>query len=876
MTSPCLLRRCWLLCVLLLVGPARAADAPRFTRHVEAVFSRLGCNGGTCHGAVKGQNGFQLSLFGADPALDHERLYRGGGGRRLDLFRPEASLLLRKAASQTDHQGGRRTSPGSPEYEILRRWIAAGAPLDDPRRSRLVRLRVEPARHTLAPGKSYRLRVEAAFADGTREDVTGLCSYQSLDPSVAAVSRAGEVTARGVGDAALIVRFRAEPALAMLAVPRPSTEPFPEARPHNFIDRHILAKLRKLAIPPAGLADDATFLRRASLDVTGELPTPAEVRAFLAERSPDRRARKIEQLLARPGHAALWTLKFCDLLKASDFGVYADGIRQEMDAPRFQAWVRSRVEENLPYEQFVERILTATSRDGRDVETWAREVVEMEEGYGPGRKDLDLYRRRRTLDLYWQRSSSAGVPAALQVAHAFLGLRLECAQCHRHPHDVWQQDDLLSFANFFMPVRKVGFQGDNEKKFPEVAVVFKRLNAEAKKLTDEAKKLRGGDYRKLEAAARTARNEVSRINRELAKFQKEPAKYAELKAALSPHQAAVAKFDDLQKRVSALERRGRLLPEAARRVMHSEVRLLPPGKNFATVSSPIGTQTSKRYRLLGQAEALEVRDGQDPRRLVMAWLRRPDNPFFAKAIVNRVWAHYFGRGIIDPPDHLSPFNPASHPELLDDLCKGFIEHGYDLKWLHRTILASRTYQQSSQASEANRFDRANYAYFYYRRLPAEVLLDALNQATGTAEKMDMDYFHWPKQMRVVEIPYTPRNSFVTFMLEHFGKPKRNAAVQCDCERDGNASVLQVLALANHPRVTQKISDGQGRVARIVKEVADDKQAIEEVFLTALGRPPTPAEQKACRAYLEGSASRLKGYQGIMWSLLNTREFVLQH
>src|SRR5262249_17833015 len=151
-------------------------------------------------------------------------------------------------------------------------------------------------------------------------------------------------------------------------------------------------------------------------------------------------------------------------------------------------------------------------------------VVEMEDGYTPGRKDLEMYRKRHSLDLYWQRSTSAGVDAALQVSHAFLGLRLECAQCHRHPHDIWQQDDLLSFANFFMPVRKIGFQGDNEKKFPEVAAIFKRLNNEAKALETEAKKLRGGDYKKLEAEGRTAKNEVTRINRELEKLEKDGGK----------------------------------------------------------------------------------------------------------------------------------------------------------------------------------------------------------------------------------------------------------------------------------------------------------------------------------------------------------------
>src|SRR5262249_49774473 len=153
---------------------------------------------------------------------------------------------------------------------------------------------------------------------------------------------------------------------------------------------------------------------------------------------------------------------------------------------------------------------------------------------------------------------------------------------------------------------------------------------------------------------------------------------------------------------------------------------------------------------------------------------------------------------------------------------------------------SRTYQQSSAANKANALDRTNYAYFYYRRLPAEVLLDALNQATGTTERMGMEYFHWPRQMKAVEIPFPPANPFVNLRLDTFGKPKRNAAVQCDCEREGTASVLQVLSLANHPRVWAKITDEKGRVARVVKQVKGDRQRVEELFLSALGRPPREA------------------------------------
>lgn len=852
MTRRCICLACANLLILLPArvdadGAQSQRDVVRFNRDVTALFSRLGCNGGTCHGAVKGQNGFRLSLFAADPAADHERLLREFSGRRLNMQNPDASLLLLKATGRVSHEGGKRLDAGSGEYTLLRRWIAAGAPFDLAENSHVKRLQVFPSAHVARPGDRYRLRVEATFADDSIEDVTPLCSFESGDRQVASIDRNGQVTIQSAGDTALLVRYRAEAAIALVLVPRVSDEAFPKFEPHNFIDKHILSKLQRLNIPPAPLADDATFLRRACLDVAGELPTADEIRAFAADKSLDKRARKIDELQNRPGHAALWTLKFCDLLKASDFGVYADDLSQEKDAPRFMHWVRARLEENMPYDQFVERILTATSREGRSLDDWAKEVIAVNLGYATPRSDLALYSQRKTLDLYWQRRASGGVTGALQVAHAFLGLRLECAQCHRHPHDVWQQDDLLSFANFFMRVRQVGFQGDNEKKFPELAAYVKNMNAEAKNLAAEAKKLRDTRGKELDAEAKKTKS--AEAQDELKKFQQE---------------------------VGEMERRSKLLPEFGRRILHAEIAHLPAKDVFAKVSSPLGTQESRTFRLLGEDKALEIAKDDDPRPLVAAWMRRPDNPFFARAIVNRVWAHYFGRGIIDPPDHLSPLNPPTHPELLDELCREFIAHGYDLRWLHRVILGSRTYQQSSEATATNALDRSNYAYFYYRRLPAEVLLDSLSQATGVSEDMDMKFYHWLPQWRTVEIPYAPRNPFVAFMLEQFGRPERNSAVQCDCERDTNASVLQVLSFANHPRIRQKIADEKGRVARILQQYPEDGRRIEEVFLATVSRLPGEAEHAACLKYVRQSASAAEGLRGVMWSLLNTREFLLQH
>lgn len=866
------------LAALALVPAAARADDVSYQRHVTAVFSKLGCNGGTCHGAVKGQNGFRLSLFGADADGDHARLLREFGARRLNLSDPDASLLLRKATGRAEHGGGVRLHADSPEYALLRRWIAGGATADSAERSRVKELTVAPAERVAKRGETYALAVRATFADGTAEDVTRFCSFESLDSATATVDATGAVTGKGTGAAAIVVRYRAQPAVARVLVPRPESGPFPDAKPHNFVDSHVLAKLKRLNLPPADLADDATFLRRAHLDVTGALPTPDEIRAFLSDTSGDKRAKKIEELLARPGHAALWALRFCDLLKAADFGVYADALTLEHDAPRLQEWVRARLTENTPYDVFVERILLATSRDGRSPDEWAAEVKALFEGYAPGRPDLALYAKRETLDLFWQRRGADGVGGAMQVAHAFLGLRLECAQCHRHPHDVWRQEDLLEFANFFTRVRKVGFQGDNEKKFPDAAALYKRFNDEAKALETDVKKRKDGDGKKWDEDAKKAKIDADKLTAEIAKLEKEKGdadsiaqKRKEKDAAL----AVLAKADAYRAETLALEKRAKLLPEVARRILQAEIRVLPPGTH-AKVTSPLGTAEAKALRLLGEPDALTLPPDRDPRAAVMAWLRRPDNPYFAKAIVNRVWAHYFGRGIIDPPDNLSAFNPPTHPELLKELCDGFVANKYDLRWLHRTILNSRTYQQSSTPAKGAEADRTHFAAFPLRRLPAEVMLDALNTATGTRDDMGMKYHHWSDALNTVGVPFVPKNPFVAHVLETYGRPNRNSAVQCDCEREGGTSVLQVLTLANHPQVWLKVRDPNGRVAKLMKEKSDDRGRVEALFLATVSRPPTESEMTVCLKFVNAAESAEKGLQRVLWSLLNTKEFLLQH
>ncbi|GIW85309.1 MAG: DUF1553 domain-containing protein [Gemmataceae bacterium] len=791
-------------------GPSIPPE-PMFTRHIVPLLSRLGCNGGACHGAVQGKGGLRLSLFGAEPESDYDHLSREFSGRRLNLLDPAASLFLLKPSGQVNHEGGVRLAVGSREYQYLYNWIAKGARLDPWDSSRLIGLKVTPASHTVRPGEEYRLHVEASFSDGSREEVTELCVFESHDPAVAEVDQQGRVRAIRPGDAALVIRYRSEPVVAMLLVSSEAKVTFPQIQEHNFIDKHVLNKLRQLGIPPADLCDDVTFLRRVSLDVTGALPTPEEIRAFVESKDPEKRRKKIEELLNRPGYSAVWATKFCDLLRpriSYDTNRHAP---EPASVRRFYSWIRARLEENTPYDELVARILTATSLEGRSREEWINEAIALaaEERKGG---ELKIYNNRRTLDLYWHRFDATGVKGTIQIAHAFLGLRLQCAECHRHPHDVWTQDDLLSFANFFNRLRANTGVLDQKQAAEVTRKAGSGLTAEEKK----------------QLAARLEERDKLRIPR-----------WLDMSA-----------------------------------VYHVKGNVF----GWATASSTLGTQRSEKFRLLGEKDDIQIPDEQDPREVVVAWLRRPDNPFFAKAIVNRVWAHYFGRGLVDPVDDLSPLNPPSHPELLQELASGFIASKYDLKWLHRTILQSRTYQQSAHPHPANPGEHRYYASFYRRRLPAEVVIDAINHATGSSERYGSGI---PAGTRAVELPGRLEEGIITnHFVEHaftvFGKPRRSPETVCDCERDSLPNLEQSLFMANHPEVIRKISAPTGRVAQIVKMHSNDAKRLEELYLWTLCRLPTEAERRLCLEHLKNAPSAQVGLEGIMWSLLNSSSFLLNY
>lgn len=407
----------------------RVRDAGRhkpatFERDVLPILARAGCNAGACHGKARGQGGFALSLLGYDPDADHAAITREGRGRRLFPASPENSLLLRKAAAQTAHGGGRRLEPGGHAYDLLLRWISDGTPRTPADAPALQRISVEPNERTLSFRGRQQLIVTAHYSDSSSEDVTHLATFQSSESVLASVNADGLISAGPLpGEAAIMARFVDKFAVCNVLIPLPGKvdESLYARLPRkNFIDDHVWAKLKQLGVTPSDPAPDHTFLRRAHLDLIGRLPTPEEVRDFLADTRSDKRERLIDALLKRPEYGDFWANKWADLLRPNPYRVGMKAVF-ELDA-----WLRESFRKNKPYDRFVREVITAKGSTFRK---------------GPA----TVYRDRRQPD-----------ELTTMISQLFLGVRLDCARCHHHPFEVWGQDDFYSFAAFFARVGRKG------------------------------------------------------------------------------------------------------------------------------------------------------------------------------------------------------------------------------------------------------------------------------------------------------------------------------------------------------------------------------------------------------------------------------------
>jgi len=420
-----------------------------FARDVAPILTQAGCNSLTCHGSPAGKGGFRLSMYGFDPAQDHAAITKQERtvpekGKRVDLASVENSLILRKPLMLEKHQGGMRFKPDSPEHRTLLAWLRAGANPDSAEATPTVtRLEVLPGERVLAAaGERQRLVVMAHFSDGSQEDVTHRAIYASNDDAVATVEADGAATGVGVGETSVLARYLGRVGAARLLLPQPTLVPEREYagfRPVNYVDQHALARWKKMRFVPAAPCTDTEFLRRVSLDLTGTLPQPEEIRAFLADGTAGKRARKIDELLGRPDYADWWTVFWGDLLRNNSKILQANG------AKAYWTWIRQSVADNKPYDRFVRELITATG-DTFNV--------------GPA----NFYRVANTPGDH-----------AEQVAQLFLGVRLQCANCHNHPSEKWTRTNYHQFAAFFARVQARNRNGASdisvlprgEQKHPE-------------------------------------------------------------------------------------------------------------------------------------------------------------------------------------------------------------------------------------------------------------------------------------------------------------------------------------------------------------------------------------------------------------------------
>jgi hypothetical protein len=696
-----------------------------FANQVVPIFTKLGCNAGGCHGKASGQNGFRLSLLGFEPTLDYEALVKEGRGRRLFPAKPDQSLLLTKATAKVPHGGGKRLAPDSQEFRVISRWIGGGMPVGKATDPTVSGIEIYPDSRVMRRGTAQQIVVTAHYTDGTTEDVTRWAQYQSNDPEVADVAEGGKVATRELsGQAGIMARYQGQVAVfratVPLGLPIAGESGF---KPVNLVDVAALKQWKALGILPSESCTDAEFIRRASLDIIGTLPTAGETRAFVANPGPEKRAALVDRLLDRPEYATYFAIKWADILRNKREG----NTMAQRGTFGFYDWIRENLARNTPYDKFVRAILAAS-------------------GTPETSPPVQWYRRIKATDAFVDDS-----------AQVFLGMRLQCAKCHHHPFEKWSQDDYYGFAAFFARVGRK----------PSLL------------------------------AQRSGRDDVVIFN-----------------------------------------------------------------ARTGSVTHPKTGQAMAPKGLGGAVVPVAARD--DPRQKLVDWMAAPRNPFFAKALVNRYWAHFFGRGVVEPMDDLRLTNPPSNPDLLDGLATDFVTNGYDLKRLVRTICTSRLYGLSSVPNEYNSKDKQSFARHYPKRLGAEVLLDAISQVSG----VPTPFAGLPAGTRAIELP---DESVVSAFLDTFGRPKRDTP--CECERVGDASLGQSLMLLNSGEVQGKLSAAGGRAETLVKDTRPDEAKVEELFWSAFGRTPSSGETASALAHLAAHADKKReAYEDIVWALINAKEF----
>jgi hypothetical protein len=727
------------------VRDAGSELSPSFRNHVLAVFAKAGCNSGACHGALAGKGGFRLSLRGYDPATDYQTIVTQARGRRVELSDPGRSLILAKPTGALPHKGGLRFGTDSREYKVIADWIAGGAQPPSDGDATVERVEILPEAVQLSVGDKQDFIVRAHYSNGRVEDVTRWVKFSSSNESVASVDQNGRVSVVGPGAGAVTGWFASQTVISRITCAFPNDIPadvYASQPRRNFIDEHVVAKLSELRIEPAPECSDVEFVRRAFLDAIGTLPTPTEVREFLADQTEGKRDRLIESLLARPEFVDYWAYKWSDVLLVNGNKLRPKGVKA------YYQWIRNEIAENTPWDEFARKVVTST---GGSIENGATNF-------------FALHQDPENM--------------AENVSQAFLGLSIACAKCHNHPLEKWTNSQYYSFANLFSRVRAKGWGGD----------------------------FRNGD------GVRT-------------------------------------------------------------------LYVVPTGE----LIQPLTGRPQPPTPLDGEPLAFEA---TEDRRVHMAnWLTSPENPYFARAITNRVWASFFGPGLVEEIDDLRLSNPASNEQLLVAASQHLIEHGFDLKSLMRTILQSHTYQRSSIPLDGNRDEHRFYSRYYPQRLMAEVLLDAISQVTEVPTPFTHIGFPGGDRQETKEYPLGTRaiqlhdSAIESYFLKTFGRNSR--AITCECERSDEPSMVQVLHVANGDTINGKLKIKENRVSKLLAAGHSNAELTEEIFLHCLSRFPSDAEKARVVELLgqidEGDAEEKRLLvEDVFWSLLSTREFLFNH
>jgi len=709
--------------VTVPVKVGRASERPplSFRLDVMPVFLKAGCNTGSCHGSSRGKDGFRLSIFGFDPDGDHFRLTREMIGRRVNLAVPDDSTLLEKSIGAVTHTGGKRMEKGDAMYATLKSWVESGVPKDDVANlPKVLAVDLYPRKAVLDGEKeTQRLTVRAKYSDGTDRDVTSLSVFYTNNETSAAVTPAGLVTAGARGDAFVMARYENHTVGSQfLVLPKGLKFAYPAEPEANYVDTLITSKLKKLRISPSELCDDETFIRRAYLDVIGIPPTVEEYGKFTGSADVDKRAKLIDELVGRKEFSELWVNKWAEMLQVKS--------SQKISYKAmflYYNWLVEKLGKNTPMDQMVQELLGANGGTFKSPAT-------------------NFYQ-----------ATNVTLEMTENVAQVFMGMRIQCAQCHNHPFDRWTQDDYYGFAAFFSQI------GRKQAEDVRETIVFNSGGGEVK--------------------------------------------------------------------------------------------------------HPVGNRQMVP-KFLGGAVAETT--GKDRRVVLAKWLASPENPWFATSFANRVWAHFFGVGIVEPVDDFRVSNPPTNPELLEELGKRFTDSKYDLKGLVRDIGNSRAYQRSTKRNPSNETDERNFAHANLRRIKAENLLDAISAVTDTKDK----FKGLPLGARATQIA---DGATSTYFLTTFGRATRETV--CSCEVKMEPTLSQALHLLNGDTVNNKIQQG-GVIKKLLETRKFPEERVVELYLRTLARMPTRAElDKLLPAFGEGSKPE-QALGDLFWALLNSREFLFNH